>query len=102
MKLDSLYRQPGVLHSHNLSVLTAGANFKLLGQGGLLGHQGVVAGEYRRRGNSAIDTFTVQLDALAFAVDNVFRLDNFSAQGVDYRLMAQTDSQDRHFLQAVE
>jgi len=102
MKLHALNREFLMSQAHDdagsIFVRSPGADFEVAWQIVFGDDQGVITGCGHRRRQSAKDGFAIVFDLAGFAVHQILRADHFSSKGRANRLMAEADSEERHFV----
>ena len=93
MELDALDRMRSVAHAHDLAVLRPRGHLQLRGNAN--GGERVVAAGLERGREPREDAAPVVLEHARLAVQQRLRLRHLAAEGLDDRLMAETDAQRR-------
>lgn len=97
MELYAVEGERFVLDGHDNTVLRICGDFEFGGAGFGIDHKRMVACHgHRRRQASKNASFGVG-DFRGFAVDGLWRTDDFTAEGLPHGLMSQTDAEHRNF-----
>ena len=100
MKLYAFNIKLFVAHTHDFiqfarCILSPGGYFQAIGQGGLFDDQGMVTGGGERINKPFEHTEIMMINMRGFAVHDVFGVDDMTAKGIAYALMAETNAQNR-------
>ena len=101
MKLHAFNVQGFMPDAHNFIqfarfILCPGGYFQAIGQGGLFDNKGMITGGGEGIGQAFKYALIVMINRRGFAVHNAFGMDNITAKGIAYTLMAEANAQNRN------
>src|SRR5439155_10708902 len=94
VELNTVNRQLTVAYGHHLSFGARGRDFQAIGDRGC--RERMVTACLERVGEAAEEAPAVVVDHARLAVHKLLRLTDLAAEGLDDRLVAETDAEDWH------
>jgi len=96
MKLYAPNRELPVTDAHDLMILRGGGDCQAFGQGITLNHEGVVTGGWKFLRHILKNILVVMTDLRGFPVHQLIGPNNFPAEGLPDRLVAEANAKERN------